>query len=40
MSALDFQGGILAIMAFCKGINLYVTETEPWVLAKDEANSA
>ena len=40
MCALDFQGGILAIMDFCKRINLYVTETEPWVLAKDEANRA
>ena len=40
MCALDFQGGILAIMDFCKRINLYVTETEPWVLAKDEANKA
>ena len=38
MCALDFQGGILAIMDFCKRINLYVTETEPWVLAKDDAN--
>jgi len=38
MCALDFQGGILAIMDFCKRINLYVTETEPWVLAKDESN--
>ena len=38
ISALDFQGGILAIMEFCKRINLYVTETEPWVLAKDESN--
>jgi methionyl-tRNA synthetase len=40
MCALDFQGGILAIMDFCKRINLYVTETEPWVLAKDSANKA
>ena len=38
MCALDFQSGILAIMDFCKRINLYVTETEPWVLAKDESN--
>lgn len=38
MCSLDFQGGILAIMEFCKRINLYVTETEPWSLAKDEAN--
>ena len=34
MCNLDFQGGILAIMEFCKRINLYVTETQPWVLAK------
>ena len=40
MCALDFQGGILAIMDFCKRINLYVTETEPWVLAKDDSNKA
>jgi methionyl-tRNA synthetase len=39
MCALDFQGGILAIMDFCKRINLYVTETEPWNLAKDDANN-
>ncbi len=35
---LDFQGGILAIMDFCKKVNGYVTEKEPWILAKDPAN--
>ena len=36
--ALDFQSGILAIMDFCKRVNGYVTEKEPWILAKDSAN--
>jgi methionyl-tRNA synthetase len=36
--ALDFQGGILAILDFCKVVNGYVTEQAPWVLAKDPAN--
>lgn len=36
--ALDFQGGIVAIMEFCKRVNGYVTQKEPWVLAKDPAN--
>ena len=36
--ALDFQGGINAIMDFCKRVNGYVTEQTPWVLAKDPAN--
>jgi methionyl-tRNA synthetase len=36
--ALDFQGGITAIMDFCKRVNGYVTEQQPWVLAKDPAN--
>ena len=40
MCALDFQGGIVAIMDFCKKVNGYVTEKEPWVLAKDVANKA
>jgi methionyl-tRNA synthetase len=38
--ALDFQGGINAIMDFCKRVNGYVTEQEPWVLAKDPSNKA
>lgn len=37
---LDFQGGIQSIMEFCKRVNGYVTENEPWVLAKDSANKA
>ncbi|MBM3731754.1 MAG: methionine--tRNA ligase [Actinobacteria bacterium] len=38
--ALDFQGGINAIMDFCKRVNGYVTEQQPWVVAKDPANKA
>jgi len=38
MCALDFQGGINAIMDFCKRVNGYVTEKEPWAMAKDTAN--
>jgi methionyl-tRNA synthetase len=38
MVALDFQSGINAIMDFCKKVNGYVTEKEPWILAKDPAN--
>lgn len=35
ISALDFQGGINAIMDFCKSVNGYVTSREPWSVAKD-----
>jgi len=35
--ALDFQGGINAIMDFCKAVNGYVTIQQPWVVAKDES---
>jgi methionyl-tRNA synthetase len=38
--ALDFQSGINAIMDFCKRVNGYVTEEQPWVLAKDPAKKA
>ena len=38
MGALDFQGGINAIMDFCKQVNGFVTIKEPWILAKDPAN--
>ncbi len=38
ISALDFQGGINAIMDFCKRVNGYVTEQQPWILAKDPSN--
>ena len=37
IAALDFQGGILAILDFCKSVNGYVTDRAPWVLAKDPA---
>ncbi len=40
MCALDFQGGITTIMDFCKRVNGYVTEKEPWILAKDPANQS
>ena len=40
MVELDFQGGINAVMDFCKKVNGYVTEKEPWILAKDPANKA
>ncbi len=34
ISSLDFQGAILQILEFCKLVNGYVTEKEPWKLAK------
>jgi methionyl-tRNA synthetase len=37
---LDFQGGINAIMDFCKEVNGYVTIKEPWVVAKDPSRRA
>jgi len=39
MVALDFQGGINTIMDFCKRVNGYVTEREPWIVAKDESRT-
>jgi methionyl-tRNA synthetase len=39
MVALDFQGGINTIMEFCKSVNGYVTEREPWIVAKDESRT-
>jgi methionyl-tRNA synthetase len=39
MVALDFQGGINSIMEFCKRVNGYVTEKEPWAIAKDESRT-
>ena len=38
--SLDFQGGLNAIMDFCKRVNGYVTETAPWVVAKDAAKKS
>jgi methionyl-tRNA synthetase len=40
MQELDFQGGITAIMEFCKQVNGFVTIKEPWILAKDPSNQA
>ena len=39
MCALDFSGGIGQVRSFVDAVNLYVTESEPWVLAKDEAQA-
>jgi len=39
MVALDFQGGITTIMDFCKRVNGYVTEREPWIVAKDASRT-
>lgn len=38
MCAMDFSTGIVAVKEFVDRVNGYVTEQEPWVLAKDEAN--
>ena len=35
---LDFSAGIVAVKDFVERVNGYVTEQEPWVLAKDEAD--
>jgi len=37
MCALDFAGGIAAVRRFIDAVNLYVTEQQPWVAAKDDA---
>jgi methionyl-tRNA synthetase len=37
---LDFSTGIEAVKSFIDLVNGYVTEQEPWVLAKDPANAA
>jgi methionyl-tRNA synthetase len=38
--AFDFQTGIVAVKEFIDAVNLYVTEQEPWTLAKkDDAES-
>ncbi|MDQ1714245.1 MAG: methionyl-tRNA synthetase [Frankiaceae bacterium] len=36
---LAFQDALAAVMAFVRIVNGYVTEREPWKLAKDEANA-
>jgi methionyl-tRNA synthetase len=40
MGALDFSTGITAVKDFVDLVNGYVTEQEPWVLAKDPALAA
>ena len=37
MDQLDFSTAIVAVKGFVDAVNMYVTEQEPWVLAKDEA---
>ena len=37
---LDFQGGIEAVMGLVKQVNGYVTEQQPWQLARDDARRA
>ncbi|MGW7549115.1 methionine--tRNA ligase [Streptomyces sp. NPDC054770] len=34
---LDFQGGILAVFDFVKQVNGYLTEQQPWKVAKDDS---
>jgi methionyl-tRNA synthetase len=40
MCAIDFQGGIGAVMGFVRAVNNYVTENEPWKLAKSPERAA
>ena len=39
MCALDFASGIGAVRRFIDAVNLYVTEQEPWAVAKDDAKA-
>ena len=39
MDELDFSTAIVAVKGFVDAVNMYVTEQEPWVLAKDEAQA-
>ncbi|MFE6175160.1 methionine--tRNA ligase [Streptomyces sp. NPDC056464] len=36
---LDFQGGILAVFDFVRQVNGYITEQEPWKVAKDDSEA-
>ncbi len=38
MEKLDFQSAINSILEISKAANLYITQKEPWVLAKDPKN--
>jgi methionyl-tRNA synthetase len=40
MGRLDFSAGIVAIKEFVDAVNVYVTEQQPWVLAKDDQQAA
>ncbi len=40
MDAFALQDGIAAAYSLVDAANLFITETEPWKLAKDEANAA
>jgi methionyl-tRNA synthetase len=40
MDRLDFQSALIAIMGFVRTVNGYVTEREPWKLAKDPEQAA
>jgi methionyl-tRNA synthetase len=40
MDRLDFQSALIAIMGFVRTVNGYVTEREPWQLAKDPEQAA
>jgi methionyl-tRNA synthetase len=40
MDRLDFQAALVAIMGFVRTVNGYVTEREPWKLAKDPQQAA
>ncbi|HET6635828.1 MAG TPA: class I tRNA ligase family protein, partial [Streptomyces sp.] len=37
---LDFAGGIAAVFDFVKQVNGYLTEQEPWKVAKDDSEAA
>jgi methionyl-tRNA synthetase len=40
MDDVAIQDALIAIWELVDGLNLYLTEQEPWILAKDEANQA
>jgi methionyl-tRNA synthetase len=40
MDRIDLQGAINATMTFVREVNNYITDTEPWQLAKDDAKAA
>ncbi len=40
MDAFALQDGVAAAYSLIDAANLYITETAPWTLAKDEANAA